>query len=593
MEKSAFPDDTGMDDDERNHAPSDGNQKHDDPLKMTAQPRGQAQPKSQQKTLTLEQQIELSELVLKSRAKHSAGSGGCPHHSHQGPHSHGHHFQGGHPKGNNNIMRSPERSVQVMAAALALVTPLEELVKGTPQEIMGAFNTLLRLGQYEKWEGLATTLIVREKENPPLPTETKTGNHDQDSSKSSFHIPTNTKTWWLWIDSNGHTLLHWAAKRGDDKRFVEYFMNHAPTKILQELLHTRSRDKIAMTPLHWACTEPGAQSLWILSLFIVSSGVDVDWESTDASGCTPLLIAAQYGQVEVCAYLLQMGRANLYATDASLDTALHWASYKGSLPVCGLLWWYHEQRKEREGRHASRGDLMAPDRFGQTPLHLAALRGHTSVVRWLLHRTCPTKQSKMELLLHKDSKGRSPLNLAIHANRPTVQQVLQEEQDKAASFNARESLQWRSLQRRLTKSAKQMTSVQSWKLWLGISDVTDEMDEAPQFPSYYLWGQGLMHVFIWYPLVFCPLHHPSTGLLWDFPFWHLLNVMNFLVCGVTLLKTTYTNPGSLAVEDEKTYKQMPKDHKKVVDYWRKLYESTLESYATTTDMQSAIKSQVL
>ena len=144
----------------------------------------------------------------------------------------------------------------------------------------------------------------------------------------------------------------------------------------------------------------------------------------------------------------------------------------------------------------------------------------------------------------------------------------------------------------MIKSAKQMTSIHAWKLWLGLADAADDMDEAPQFPFYYLWVNGLIHVLVWYPIVFCPLHSPSEGLLWDFPFWHLLNIMNFFVSAVTLLKTTYTNPGNLVVEDEKAFKRLPKEHKKVVQYWRKLYETTLESYATTSDMQQAIKSQV-
>lgn len=575
--------------DGHNHAHSHGQQHHHHDVLMAPPPGGQ--PKTV--TLTPEQQIELSKLVLKPMG-HNHQHPQMQHGSHN--HSHGH-SQSHHPP-HPPQMISPEGGIQIPAAAMSLMIPLEQIIQGTPEEIMEALSTLLRLGQYEKWEALAKVLMEREKENPPAPLET-TSDHSttrmmkDDSSQSNVHASsTKKKTWWLWIDSNGHTLLHWAAKRGDDKRFVEFFMNHAPTKILQEVLHTTSHDSTAMTPLHWACTEPGAQSLGILSLFINSSGVDVNWETTDGSGCTPLHIAAQYGQVEVCAYLLQKGRANLYAMDTSLDTALHWAAYKGSLPVCGLLWWYHEQQKERNGHLVRNDDLMAPDQFGQTPLHLAALRGHTSVVRWLLHRTCPTKRDKLDLLYLKDSNGRTPLDLAIHKQRPTVQQVLQDELDKLASFNMRESSQWQIWQRCVTKSLQQMTSVHAWKLWMGLVDFADEMDEAPKFPFYYLWAQGFIHMFIWYPMVFCPLHNTSAGLLWDFPFWHLLNVMNFVLCVVTLLKTTYTNPGNLVVEDEEAYKKLPKDHKKVVQHWRKLYETTLESYATTTDMQQAIKSQV-
>ncbi|CAB9504244.1 protein phosphatase 6 regulatory ankyrin repeat subunit C [Seminavis robusta] len=579
------------------HSHSHGHQQNHDPL---AQPGQQQQEK--RVVLTHEQQIELSKLVLRPQQNQQGGHQ-CQAHNHSHGHSHGHQNQNNSQQAQAMLRAAAQGGgIQVPASAMSLMIPLEEIVKGTPQEIMQALSTLLRLGQYEKWENLAKVLIEREKENPPS-QDTLLNNNDSissmmdDSSKQQKQQKQQTNnnsntTWWLWIDNNGHTLLHWAAKRGDDKRFVEFFMNHAPKKVLTELLHTTSHDGTAMTPLHWACTEPGAQSLGILSLFMQNSGVNVNWEATDASGCTPLLIAAQYGQVEVCAYLLQKGRADLYAMDNSLDTALHWAAYKGTLPVCGLLFWYHEQRVEREGRYNSANDLMAPDQYGQTPLHLAALRGHTSVVRWLLHRTCPTKRDKLDLLYHKDNNGRTPLDLAIHKHRPTVQTVLQDAQDHLASFNVRERSQWQIWRRTLTKAAKQMTSWHAWKLWMGLSDFADEMDEAPQFPYYYLWAHGLIHILIWYPFVFCPVHQPSTGLLWDFPFWHLLNVMNFLICIITLQKTTFTNPGNLVV-DEGSEKGLPKRHKQVVQYWRKLYETTLESYATTSDMQQAIKAQPL
>ena len=56
----------------------------------------------------------------------------------------------------------------------------------------------------------------------------------------------------------------------------------------------------------------------------------------DKSGCTPLLIAAQYAQSDLVAYLICCG-ADAAAVDMNGDTALHWASYKGSVEVVGLL----------------------------------------------------------------------------------------------------------------------------------------------------------------------------------------------------------------------------------------------------------------
>jgi palmitoyltransferase ZDHHC13/17 len=174
-----------------------------------------------------------------------------------------------------------------------------------------------------------------------------------------------------------------------------------------------------MTPLHWACTEA---SIPHVALLLTKGHADI--EAKDSSGCTPLLIAAQYGQVEVVAFLLQKG-AQLLAVDKSGDTALHWASYKGSIPVCGLLGYYDNALT-----------FAMVDQYGQTPLHLAALRGHTSVVRYILRQlgttlnntksgkssTFSSSSALSDVLFLKDKNGRTPLDLAIHKVKNDVEQ---------------------------------------------------------------------------------------------------------------------------------------------------------------------------
>ena len=51
-------------------------------------------------------------------------------------------------------------------------------------------------------------------------------------------------------------------------------------------------------------------------------------DTPDAKGCTPLIVACQYGKTMLAGYLMGKG-ATLKLVDRDGDTALHWASFKG------------------------------------------------------------------------------------------------------------------------------------------------------------------------------------------------------------------------------------------------------------------------
>lgn len=59
---------------------------------------------------------------------------------------------------------------------------------------------------------------------------------------------------------------------------------------------------------------------------LLQQGVSID--SVDSKGCTPLIVAAQYGKTMLAGYLMGKG-ARLQLTDKDGDNALHWASFKG------------------------------------------------------------------------------------------------------------------------------------------------------------------------------------------------------------------------------------------------------------------------
>lgn len=292
-----------------------------------------------------------------------------------------------------------------------------------------------------------------------------------------------------------------------------------------------------MRALHWACTEGSIPHVAVL----LRNGANI--EATDKSGCTPLLISAQYGHVEVVAFLLQKG-ANGKAVDDSWDTAFHWAAYKGSIQVCGLLLFREELA------------WTATDRYGQTPLHLASLRGHTTVVRYLLQEG--TRQECKQLLFLKDKNGNTPLDLAINRKRPNVQAVLRQAMEEIE--------QQRHVLPQVRSALRQLCSLHSWQVWFGIHAMNDQVDDAPKFPFYFM----LLHVAVatlWYPFVFLPLGSTSKGVLWDLMGWNTFCLIILAALWFSIYKTYTTNPGTL---DE--------CHPKTAEL-RRVYEQTLESYS--------------
>ena len=344
------------------------------------------------------------------------------------------------------------------------------------------------------------------------------------------------------FDEGGHTLFHWAAKRLDDVRFLQTLVDLSTRLGLgSDILKRPSKDNVGMQPIHWACTEGSIPHAAVL----LSHGADM--EARDNSGCTPLLIAAQYGRVEVVAYLLQKG-ANLKAIDSSRDTALHWAAYKGSNEVCGLLTYYQQL------------SLATQDAYGQSPLHLAALRGNTSVVRYILQQLDHSSREEREVLFLKDKNGRTPLDLAVHKQKRNVENVLKE------ALAAAEDPRGHFFRKTLFNSLKDVFSLRSWQFWCGMVPQMDEMD-APSRVPYYIVLVNTVLFFVLMVGVMAPFAKAGAGLLWDKSGLLMINFVFGTLTAYMHRKTARTSPG-----------YMDESHPDI-GKWRRLYEETLESLA--------------
>lgn len=118
------------------------------------------------------------------------------------------------------------------------------------------------------------------------------------------------------VDVEGHTFVHWAALSGSHE-LVDYLVEKGAP------LNSHSKNDYGPLPIHWACAKGHVMAVE----YFLDKGVHID--ATDLNGCSPLIIAAQYGESLCISYLLQKG-ANKFHVDINGDSALHWASFKGT-----------------------------------------------------------------------------------------------------------------------------------------------------------------------------------------------------------------------------------------------------------------------
>ena len=381
---------------------------------------------------------------------------------------------------------------------------------------------------------------------------------------------------------------------GDDPRFLAFmiaksYISPNGTQLLIDL-HQPSKDAVGMYPLHWAVTEgaiplvsmllqhleerpspPPRSSLMTSSSSLMQDDDDISSASPnnnlsntgidakDSSGCTPLLIASQYGHPDLAAFLIRRG-ADPNAVDSSRDTALHWAAYKGSVEVCGML--LHLQGVE--------GQLDGQDAFGQTPLHLASLRGNVETVRFLMEEAggvkcsenlqhSPLRRSESrvgsrggttnralsfypgKLLATKDKDEKTPLDLAIKKKKLGCELLLKE-------YEGSYLHQRRSYFSRLGQTCRDLASIRNWKAWMGMSGSELPIGQNPTFPFYWM-AAHILFAGLFYASEFVGVgikhRYGDDGLLWDRIGLHFFFMIAWFATWTNLYYTWKTNPGVL------------------------------------------------
>jgi ankyrin repeat protein len=147
-------------------------------------------------------------------------------------------------------------------------------------------------------------------------------------------------------------------------------------------------------PLHWACLKGHLQVFQALrghGANIEAKGIQGNIEVTTRFGNTPLHFACHSGHLAVVIELLSPSDIEGATTTSILG-----------------------KRKKRQG-----ANIEAQDRYGDTPLHDACLRGHMSVVKALVNAGAD--------FLAVNNKGRLPIHRAVHDGHSAVAKYLLQE----------------------------------------------------------------------------------------------------------------------------------------------------------------------
>ena len=204
----------------------------------------------------------------------------------------------------------------------------------------------------------------------------------------------------------GTTGLHYAIQQGLSDRL---------DMLLAQGTNTEERDSLERTPLHIATIIGNEEFV----LKLLSAGASM--EARDFEGLSALHIASILGNLNIMRMLISE-KTNINAKDKNGSTALHYAAANGDLRLVKLLLKVganvemrdHKERTplanaaisnhletvellfakdaDIESRSKSEeiplisrnANIEARDKFGRTPLSLAAICGHTEIVELLL-----------------------------------------------------------------------------------------------------------------------------------------------------------------------------------------------------------------
>ncbi|GFR70393.1 inversin [Elysia marginata] len=163
-------------------------------------------------------------------------------------------------------------------------------------------------------------------------------------------------------DKNKRTALHWAASHGN--------LEHVKMLIKQNS-NIGIPDTEGKTPLHWAASSQDREALSCVKLVLETTPSVINWQ--DYEGRTALHLAVADGNESVVNVLTSVKNVNVSALDNMFRTPLHWAAVLGHSKIVSILL-------------DSGADSASSDANGATPLHYAAQNNYSETVSVFLSR---------------------------------------------------------------------------------------------------------------------------------------------------------------------------------------------------------------
>ncbi|KAH8126986.1 hypothetical protein FP744_10007711 [Trichoderma asperellum] len=163
------------------------------------------------------------------------------------------------------------------------------------------------------------------------------------------------------------------------------------------------QDLMGWTPLHHACFFGNEKMVKMLLKY------KAPIEIAGKDGITPMHCAVQSGKAEIVQELIQEtgrrykkhSRKIERHVDRNKRHPIHWAAVEGNVKMVRLM----------------KGDIRLKDRFGWTPLHLAAIYDHKKLLRYIT-------EDHAETINTCDNELRTPLHLAVKGELIDAVQIL-------------------------------------------------------------------------------------------------------------------------------------------------------------------------